>query len=425
MSDEKILLGMCLVDVEHYHDALNEGLKAEHFNQPRYRKLFEYLHELIGKGMDFDVANLIGSGLEANELAELFESSHSAQNVSPYARRIRNAAWGRKANKAMSEISHQILGELNLDDISHYQAKIQEMAQSLLRDGQPGEILEPAEIVTRLHQVLEERVKTFNQQETIGIPSGIEKLDLHVYGWKPGRLHILGARPGCGKTTIAVNFAWHAASVAKKNVLFFTNEMDAIEISEKVMSLVAAVDTSKLERGDLSDDEMDRISEASERFYFSKLRIADDTRMYAQRLFQTIRRMHRQGKCDFAIVDYLQQYRFEGKHDFRMRHLEIAEITMELKMLAKELGIPILCLAQLSREADKGAAPTLASLKDSGSIEQDADVVMLLYKEQKVENDRVISETTWLRIEKCRKGLTGRFPLSVDFSVNKFSEVRL
>jgi replicative DNA helicase len=215
-----------------------------------------------------------------------------------------------------------------------------------------------------------------------GVPSGFVDLDNQLTGFHGGELIILAARPGIGKTSLAMNFALHVASKENMPVAVFSLEMPSVQLITRLLSTHAKIDMKKLRGGRLSPADEERITESANELFKCKFYVDDsgglssfDLRAKARRLVQ------REGKLGLIVIDYLQLMHQKGKVE--SRQLEVAEISRALKQLAKELDVPIIALSQLNRKVEerKGGKPMLSDLRESGAIEQDADVIMFIHRE--------------------------------------------
>jgi replicative DNA helicase len=241
-----------------------------------------------------------------------------------------------------------------------------------------------------------------------GVPTGFNDLDQITGGLQPSDLIILAARPGMGKTAFVLNLATNAALAGKK-VAVFTLEMSKEQLMSRVLSAVSKVDSSRLRKGDLSDEEQDRLMEGARRIYERKecLGIDETPGISLMELRSRCRRYHKEYGLDMIIIDYLQLMSGgEGKSESRER--EISEISMGLKSLAKELRVPVVALAQLNRgpDARPDKRPKISDLRESGSMEQDADMIFFIYRDEYYNPSSELAGIAELMIAKNRHGAT-------------------
>ena len=211
-----------------------------------------------------------------------------------------------------------------------------------------------------------------------GVPTGFIDLDKLTSGLQKSDLIIVAGRPSMGKTALALNMASYAAFDAGKNVAIFSLEMSTQQLIMRMMCTRAQVSMTKVKQGVATDDDMIRLSDATSAMYSDRLVIDDTANISVAEIRSKCRRMKTKQGLDLVIIDYLQLMKTSGKTENRV--LEIGEITRALKILARELDVPIILLSQLSRAADK-VRPTMAHLRESGAIEQDADIVIMIYRE--------------------------------------------
>jgi replicative DNA helicase len=245
-----------------------------------------------------------------------------------------------------------------------------------------------------------------------GVPTGHRELDDITAGLQPSSLVIVGARPGAGKTSFALGIAAHAALEANRPVLFFSLEMDHQEIAQRLLAAEAKVESTRLRNGRLQDADWNKLMHAIGRMAEAPLYVDDnpmtsvlDIRAKARRLKASV------GDLGLVVIDYLQL--MTGRQKAENRQVEVSEISRGLKVLARELQCPVMALSQLSRNLEQRAdkRPVLADLRESGSLEQDADVVMFLYRDKLYNRDSVDQGAAEVHVAKHRSGPTGTFEL--------------
>ncbi len=246
-----------------------------------------------------------------------------------------------------------------------------------------------------------------------GVPSGIKELDDTITGLNRSDFILLGARPGMGKTSFALNIARHAAVKANKRVAFFSLEMSKEQLASRLLSTEAMVSGTKLRTGKLSDDEWIHIIEAGDILSKTQMYFDDNPSITVPEMKAKLRRLK---DVDLVVVDYLQLMNSSGRIDNRVQ--EISQITRNMKIMAKELNVPVLTLSQLARDSEKRTnhRPVLSDLRDSGSIEQDADIVLFLYREDYYQDSETPGENGDKNSGECiiaknRHGETKTIPL--------------
>ena len=276
------------------------------------------------------------------------------------------------------------------------------------------------EIYGNLTENLDSRISDFRKGIKRGIKSGLKLLDQGTGGFMPGRLYIVGARTSVGKTTLAVNFS-ASATAANKQVFFCTNEMSADEIGEKYLSCVAGVVGSKITEGSITDEEGLKLLAAIQLTVDRKLFIDEKSGLFLENFTRECHRLKRLGRVDLIILDYIQQMR-TSEIKSQEKNPQLTHISGSLKTLARDLNVPVIALAQLNREyeKDKSTVPSLFHIKDCGAIEQDADVGILLFREELKCSGAPGEFQYFINVAKNRFGKVGVIPIKTDLPVNRF-----
>lgn len=241
-----------------------------------------------------------------------------------------------------------------------------------------------AQIMEDHAKELERRMEMADRGDIIGIRTGISDLNKITHGWKPGELIIIAGRPGMGKTAVALNLFTKNAAINEKHILFFSLEMDEIPLADRLVCSYGGIDPDMLKSGKIKNDQaqLDKYFSASNELRQLPISIDDNAHSDINHIATVSRSKRRKGLCDMIVIDYLQLIEVQQTGNYKNREREVAEMSRSLKLLAKELKIPVLLLAQLNRgvegRADK--RPSLADLRESGAIEQDADMVIFPYR---------------------------------------------
>lgn len=401
----------CLYDQTLYHRAVEMGLRYDEFSTPSAAAVWLAMGRLTELGQDISHEALITilGPASAQRLAEV-EHGPMTQNIDFVIQEMKATKIARLVAEKSSELGRLASARGSCDSMSPLVRKHEEITDLL----SAKTTAEPSSFAHLSEQVMrraEERVITHTAGRPFGIPTGIAALDRFLYGWTKGAMYTLAARSGVGKTTIAVNFATTAAMYGKPTV-FYTIEMSASEIVEKVYSLLGKIEFGNIQRGSMSDTELDTFTRVLKEH--AKLPLFVRSLRYAavETIISDIRAYKRREKVELVVIDYIQLIRTMEKH--RSRHEEISSITGRIKELARELQIPIILLAQLNRKATEEHEPDKTHLKDSGSIEQDSDVVLLLFKD--------VNEKHWLKVDKNRKGREGKFSVNAALQFNYFGD---
>jgi replicative DNA helicase len=351
-------------------------------------------------------------------LGELYQTVATSSNADFYAKRIRELALRRK----LIEVSRHVIEKCH--DMSQETAEVLDQAESdvfRVTEGRITTDIEPIESI--VDNTLSQINKLYSNRNAVtGTSCGFPDIDNMLTGFHESELLILAARPSMGKTALALNFLNHIVLKEKKSVFFFSLEMPAVQLLMRMICVDGAIDGQRLRTGHLNNDEMRSIIQSAERFKNSPVMIDDTPGVTITDIRAKARRIAQKQQLGLIIVDYLQLIMSTSRVD---RHQQIAEISRGLKLLARELQCPILALSQLSRavESRSDQRPVLSDLRESGSIEQDADVVMFIYREERVKKDTERKGIADIIIAKQRNGPIGDVELLFMDKYTKFGSV--
>lgn len=415
---EMSVLGAMMLDSE-AKDLAMEEVRAEDFYKPAHRKIFEVLLELSKKGDPTDllmVDNALRNKGEheavggAAYLAEILNSTPTGANVKHHARIVREKALLRRVISAGQEIVRQAY-ENDFEDVGGFldsaEKKIFEVAEERKTDG----LSSAGEIVSESIKKLEELAT--KKAAVTGIGSGFHDLDRMTAGFQPEELIIIAARPSMGKTAFSLNIAAHAAIRQKKTVAYFSVEMGKASLMMRVLAAESQMNMSDLRIGRVADGAWQKLFQAANSIAEAPLFIDDTSGISPFEIRSKIRRLHAQKGIDMIMIDYLQIMDLKQKVESRER--AVSEISKTLKQIAKEFKIPVIALAQLNRGVEGRAdrRPMLSDLRESGSIEQDADVIMMLYRDDYYDREgsdqKGVAEVI---VGKQRNGPTGTVKLA-------------
>ena len=307
-------------------------------------------------------------------MAMLGDYTPSSGNIAYYARIVQERSTQRKLIDASSHIAKNARdGAMEIPDvIDDAERRIYNIS---IRNN-TNTMVPAKDVVFETYDMIGEIAGA--RGSLTGVPTGFIDLDKLTSGLQKSDLIIVAGRPSMGKTALALNMASYAAFDAGKNVAIFSLEMSTQQLIMRMMCTRAQVSMTKVKQGGATDDDMIRLSDATSAMYSDRLVIDDTANISVAEIRSKCRRMKTKQGLDLVIIDYLQLMKTSGKTENRV--LEIGEITRALKILARELDVPIILLSQLSRAADK-VRPTMAHLRESGAIEQDADIVIMIYRE--------------------------------------------
>lgn len=351
-------------------------------------------------------------------LAELYQTVATSSNAEYYATRIKEFSLRR----ALIDVSRVII-ETSHDLTQETEEVIDEAERNLFRvtEGRITSEIVPIEAI--VDETIEQINNLFNnKQQVTGISSGFTDIDNKLTGFHAAELIILAARPSMGKTALALNFMNHICLYEKKPVFFFSLEMPATQLLMRLICIEGLVDAQRLRTGHLNNDEMRQIFSAAERFKQAPLLIDDSPSVTISDIRAKARRAAQKEQLGMVIIDYLQLISSTSRID---RQQQISEISRGLKLLARELQCPILALSQLSRavESRSDQRPILSDLRESGSIEQDADVVMFIFREDRVNPTTERKGRADIIIAKQRSGPIGDVELFFWDKYTKFNNL--
>ena len=412
LQAEESLLGAMMLRSEAIGTAV-QSVSAADFYKPAHGHIYEAVCALWAGGEPVDPvtvseelkrAGLLDAIGGPAVLLTIQSRTPAVSNAAHYAKIIEDNALLRKLIATGGEIAE--LGYTPRNDI----AATVDAAETMVYDiGQHRFSDSMQELKDMLPATLDHLEALFERKEAItGTPSGYNELDKLLSGFQKNALIIVGARPAMGKTAFALGAAAHAAIKAQRPVLFFSLEMGHLELTQRLLGSEGRIDATKLRNGDLNEADWSKITKALGRLADAPLWIDDNPNLSVMEIRAKARRLKsRVGDLGLIVVDYLQL--MSGRSNAENRQVEVSEISRGLKILARELETPVMALSQLSRNLEQRAdkRPMLADLRESGSLEQDADVVMFLYRDEVYNADSVDKGTAEVIVSKHRNGPNG------------------
>ena len=392
---EQTILGSILANNEIF-DEITDQLDENYFFDPIHQKIYKIISNLISKGLlanPVTIKNFFNSKEELVEiggidyLIKLTKVSTTKNQIKYYSQLLSDLYIRRQ----LINISEETLEESKNKDLEISGTNILENTErKLFEIAERGEF--QRSFVTfkdALKETIDMATAAYkNDQGIVGVPSGLTDLDDRLGGLHKQDLVIIAGRPSMGKTALATNIAFNASLNIKKNnlktsVAFFSLEMSSEQLSTRILAEQSRIKSNDIRRGKINQDDFERFIEASKNLEMLPLHIDDTPAITISALSNRARRLKRKEGLDLIVIDYIQLMKSSGYRN-EGRVLEIAEITQGLKALAKELDVPVLALSQLSRQVEQreDKKPQLSDLRESGSIEQDADVVMFVFREQ-------------------------------------------
>ena len=448
---EQSVIGSILLSNEIF-DEINMLISSKNFYDPMHQKIYNAIESLIYKGM---LANPI-------TLKNFFENEKDELNIPEYLVKITKFSSSTRqtieyskliydlfVKRELIKISGNVIDAAKLNDIDSDGQKIIENFEKSLFDlaekGSFSSSLVKFDEAMRL--TIEMASNAYkNDEGIVGVPSGLTDLDDRLGGLHKSDLVIIAGRPSMGKTALATNIAFNAARKIqddgkKSSIAFFSLEMSSEQLSTRILAEQSRIKSNDIRRGRISDEQFDKFIETSKNISELPLYIDETPAISIAALSNRARRIKRLYGLDMVVIDYIQLMRASNFKDGRVQ--EISEITQGLKALAKELSVPVLALSQLSRAVEQrdDKKPQLADLRESGSIEQDADVVMFVYREayyleRKEPRPATVEHAEWqakmnevsnlaeIIIGKQRHGPTGNIMLEFEAMFTKFKDIQ-
>ncbi len=417
LDAEKSLLGAILIDDEVLAN-VSDHLKAHDFYDKRHDRIFDAMFRLYERHRPVDLLTLSDELSKKDELegvggsaylTELTNYVPTAAHAEAYAEMITQKAVRRRLIQASSEIA-----ELGFDEDKNIQELLESAESQLFSVSDAG----VKQDLVSLEQILTEsfdRIEELHREKgkLRGLKTGWRDLDGMTAGLQRSDLIILAARPAMGKSTLVTNLAYNVASKEKQAVLLFSLEMSKEQLVDRMLADAAGVDAWNIRTGNLSDDDFEKLSNAMGEMAEAPIYIDDTPGLSVLEMRTKARRVAHNQPLGLIIVDYLQLMSGSSRNYGENRVQEVSEISRGLKLIARELNVPVVGLSQLSRsvESRNPQIPQLSDLRESGSIEQDADIVMFIYREDYYNPETDRQHITDLIIAKHRNGPTGRIEL--------------
>ena len=425
---EQAVIGSMLIDTRCIPDVI-ERLRGAEFYVKQNRDIFETIYAMFSYGQTIDPVTVLDqmkvrgvyTDASTEYIAELMRITPTAANVLEYAAIVRDRALLRNLATAADEINNLVY------EGSGEAENILEAAESkiyALRQGRNiGGLLPISTVVQNVYESISEAASS---GKTIpGLSTGLKDLDKFILGLNKGELILIAARPAMGKTSIALNIAMDVAKNSDKTVAVFSLEMSREQLVSRLLAREASVPSQNMLTGQLSPDEWRRLASAAQMVSATDMRIDDNSMLTVADMNAQCRRLSNLG---LVVIDYLQLMQSSGsttRYAGENRQQVVADISRALKIMAKELHVPVLCLSQLSRanESRSDKRPMLSDLRESGAIEQDADVVMFLYRDDYYNKDSDKRNQAECIIAKNRRGETTTIPLQWLPEFTAFSSV--
>ena len=427
---EQSLIGGLLLDNTAW-DRVADIVGQADFYRDDHRRIFGHIRKLIEMARPADVVTVFESIEKSNEvdqtggmayLGEIANATPSAANIRRYAEIVHERAVLRKLVTVGDEIAASALNPAGRDAkqlLDDAERRVFEIAEAGAKGGQGFAAITPllGQVVDRIQQLYERD----SASDITGVPTGFYKLDEMTSGLQPGDMIVVAGRPSMGKTAFALNIAEHVGVELRLPVAIFSLEMSGPQIAMRMLSSIGRLDQTKTRTGRLSDDDWDKMTVALGKLHDAPIHIDETGAINATDLRARARRLHRQcGKLGLIVIDYLQLMTSSKENENRAT--EISEISRSIKALAKELAVPVIALSQLSRKVEErnDKRPLMSDLRESGAIEQDADIILMMYREEYYKPDTTDKGIAEVIVGKHRNGPTGTVKLTFLGEYTKF-----
>jgi replicative DNA helicase len=420
-AEQSVLGGLLLDNVA--WDRVGDLLTEQDFYRADHRLIFQHIGQLIEHGKPADALTVAESLERSNKLAEVGGQAYlgslalntpSAANIRRYAEIVRERSIMRHLASAGTEIADAAYNPMGRDAkalVDEAEARVFQIAEAGAKSRQGFVRIDP--LLTETVERIDMLYNRENKNEVIGLATGFSDLDRMTSGLHGGELVIIAARPSMGKTALAMNIVEHVTLALKKAVAVFSMEMSGTQLAMRMIGSVGRFDQHELRTGTFRDEDWSRMVESVGKLNEAELYIDDTAGLNALEVRSRARRLHRQcGGLSLVVVDYLQLMSASGREENRAT--EIAEISRSLKGLSKELNVPVIALSQLNRgvESRQDKRPMMSDLRESGAIEQDADLILFIYRDEVYNPGTDKKGIAEIIIAKQRNGPTGPFNLT-------------
>ncbi len=438
---EQAVLGGMIVYPDVCRIVFDEGLEKNDFYLDMHQELFKVMQEIYDSNKPVDVTTLTSRLQDLNILTmvggidyviQLADTSISSANTRYYVEIIKRHAHARRLIDSANKVLEK--GFQTSDSIDEIMDYAEKEILAVTRNRKATEFKSSRLVVSNVMREL--NILRSSDNRITGVKTGYIELDKKTNGFQRGDLIILAARPAMGKTAFALNLALNASFYNPGAIAIFSLEMPAEQLMRRILSAKSFVESSKLRSGFINDEEFNKLNEAANELMGSKIFIDDSSNVKVAEIYSKCRKLKSEYGLDLILIDYLQLISGSGKGSGDNRQQEISEISRALKGLAREMECPVIALSQLSRsvETRSDKRPMLSDLRESGAIEQDADIVMFLYREEyykkakddeeeTVEDDPNATDKTDVDIAKHRNGATGQVSLAFQKAISAFFNI--
>ena len=427
---EQSLLGGLLIDNEAL-DKVADVVSVSDFYRQDHQIIYQHIHQLIERSQPADIVT-VGESLESNAelntvggleyLGLLAENTPTAANIRGYAQIVRERSIMRNLVQVGTEIVDSALSPQGRDAqqlLDESESKIFQIAEAGKND-RIG-FTDIKELLPQVAERIDQLFQRDNPSDVTGVPTGYKDLDMMTSGLQPGDLVIIAGRPSMGKTSLALNIAEYVAIDTGLPAAIFSMEMASTQLVSRLIGSVGKLIQHKMRTGQLDDNDWEKLSYALGQLNEAPIFIDEGSALNPYEVRARARRLHKQcGKLGLVVIDYLQLMETAGSSENRAT--EISEISRSLKSLAKELNVPVVALSQLNRSVEQrpDKRPVMSDLRESGAIEQDADVIMFIYRDEVYNPESPDKGVAEIILAKQRNGPVGRVKLTFLGEFTKF-----
>ncbi|WP_420734530.1 replicative DNA helicase [Brevibacterium luteolum] len=427
LDAEESILGGMMLSKDAIADVV-ETVRGEDFYKPANETIYDVILDLYARGEPADAVTVANALQKAGSLARvggatylhtLIASVPTAANAGYYAQIVRERAMLRKlveAGTRIVQMGYDAEGDTD-DLVNRAQAEIYQVTER-----------RTAEDYVRLGEIMEHTANEIERMgehgdDTVGVPTGFTEFDDLTNGLHPGQMIVIAARPGVGKSTLALDMARSAAIAARQCTVIFSLEMGKQELSMRLLSAESGVPLQNLRRGEVSEQDWTTLAAKMSRMHDAPLYIDDSPNMALTEIRAKCRRLKQQHDLQLIVIDYLQLMS-SGKR-VESRQQEVSEFSRSLKLLAKELEVPVIALSQLNRSSEQRTdkRPMISDLRESGSIEQDADMVLLIHREDMYDPESPHAGEADIIVAKHRNGPTGEIKVAFQGARSRFANM--
>ncbi|SJZ37626.1 replicative DNA helicase [Anaerorhabdus furcosa] len=437
LEAEQSLLGTLMVYSNSLTVVMDSGLGDSDFYLDAHRKIYSAIFDLHSEGKPVDMTTVSARLNDTNRLSQvggvdylmqLCDAAVTSANTKSYVEIIQNKSYMRNLIEASQNIAEEgFEGQVDIDD---YLDSAEKLILSVTRNRRTTDFRSGTEVINSVIENIQKM--SDNHSPITGVATGFKDLDRLTHGFQPGDLVILAARPSMGKTAFALNLGMNIAQInTKKAIAIFSLEMPAEQLISRILAAKSTVMGDHLKTGFLSTGEWNQLSEAVTELKSTKIFIDDTPGVRVSEIFSKCRKLEAEHGLQCIIIDYIQLISGSGSKSSDNRQQEVSEISRNLKALARELKVPVIALSQLSRgvEARTDKRPMMSDLRESGALEQDADIIMLLFREsyyneeKKEESIKNGIESVEVDIAKHRNGATRKIDVAFKADINAFYNI--